>query len=226
MLFGVHPIDDDPVGGTGGTTTFSEQGYLQVLSTGLSLRSLLLSADARRLPRGCDAVFGVPAICDLGIDLSAQLELPDAPLQCFLQEVPDAPLESFLGEKSLREWLEVNEGASVDTKPFDLDAIEINPDLPPAIIARVKEIIRQYAAVFDSSSGNLPKPFDTDPVELNFRDDAQPQSIPEPRWTHATGIIIGKWGRMVLANGSLEHSKSAWASRPHMCTEGSFWSTS
>jgi hypothetical protein len=140
----------------------------------------------------------VPAISDLGVDTSAQLELPDAPLQCFLQEVPTAP-ECFLGEKALRRWLEANEGASVDTKPFDLEAIKINPDLPPAIIARVKKIILQCAAVFDSSRGTHPKPFNTDPVKLNFRADFKPQRIPEPRWTHANGMIIRKWGEGLAA---------------------------
>jgi hypothetical protein len=144
------------------------------------------------------------------------MEVPDSPLQFFLQEVPDAPLQCFLGEKALREWLDANDGASVDTKPFDLEAIEINPDLPPAIISRVKGIIRQHAAVFGSSSGTLPKPFDAAPVELNFREGFVPLSVPEPRWTHATATIIRKWAEDGLANGSLEHSASAWASRPHV----------
>jgi hypothetical protein len=63
----------------------------------------------------------VPAIADLGVGASAQLDLPDAPLQCFLQEAPTAP-ECFVGEKASRRWLEANEGASVDAKPFGFES--------------------------------------------------------------------------------------------------------
>ena len=209
LMHGIHGIDNEAVRGTGGTSVFREQGYLRVSLQGSPVEIPVWAADSSRLPRGCDAIFGMPAISDLGVDLSAQNEFPDAPLQCFLQEVPDtADLQCFLGERALREWLDANEGASVDTKPFDLSAIEINPELPPKIIDRVKEIIRQYSSVFGSSSGNLPKPFDTEPVELNFRGDFQPQTIPEPRWTHAQAKILTKHAEDGLANGSLEFSKS------------------
>jgi hypothetical protein len=163
-----------------------------------------LVADPHGLPLRCEAVFGVPAISDLGLDLNAQAETQNAPLQC------------FLGEKSLREWLDANEGASVDTKPFDLDAIEVNPDLPPEMIRRVRALLVEFAHVFDSSRGTLPKPFSTGPVRLNFCDGATPQTMPEPRWTHSLSKIIEKWAHDGLCNGSLEHSKSAWASRPHV----------
>jgi hypothetical protein len=52
LLFGVHRVDADDVRGTGGTTTFGEQGYLRVLVNGVSIEIPALVADARRLPRG------------------------------------------------------------------------------------------------------------------------------------------------------------------------------
>ena len=62
----------------------------------------------------------------------------------------------------------------------------------------------------------MPKPFDTKPVELTFKPNAKPQSIPEPRWSFAYGKIIEKWATDGLANGSLEPSQSQWANRAHI----------
>ena len=62
----------------------------------------------------------------------------------------------------------------------------------------------------------MPKPFDSKPVELTFKLNAKPQSIPEPRWSFAYGKIIEKWATDGLANGSLEPSQSQWASRAHI----------
>ena len=53
-------------------------------------------------------------------------------------------------------------------------------------------------------------------MELNFRDDAESVSIPEPRWSHAYKEVVLRWATAGLANGSLEPSKSAWASRAHI----------
>jgi hypothetical protein len=53
-------------------------------------------------------------------------------------------------------------------------------------------------------------------VELNFRPDAEPTSIPEPRWSHAHGQVVKRWAEAGLKNGSLEPSKFAWASRAHV----------
>ena len=116
----------------------------------------------------------------------------------------------------MREWLEANEGSSIETKPFDLNKIAVNPELSEEIIARIRALIQRFASVFDSSTGNLPKPFSCAPVRLNFIPNFAPQSIPEPRWTHAQAKVITKWAEDCIANGSYEHSKSAWASRPHV----------
>ena len=135
------------------------------------------------------------------------------PLQCYFGE---EQLECFLGEKKLRQWLDANDGASVDTKPFDLNAIQINPDLPTEVIKLIRKLLSDFADVFDSSDGKLPKPFQTEPIEINFVENPVPQRIPEPRWTSANSIVISKWAADGLANGSLEHSTSMWASRPHV----------
>jgi hypothetical protein len=205
-LHDVHPICDENVRGTGGVTSFNEIGHLHITIDGTVAKVPAFVASIDRLPRKCSAVLGIPGIEQMGIDVSAQLTSDTRELQC------------YLGEKTLRSWCDANEGASVDTKPFNLDAIRINPELPTTIITRVKALTLQHSDVFASSDGKLPKPFTTEPVQLNFVPDARPQSIPEPRWTHALAKVISAWGRDGLANGSLEFSKSAWASRPR-----SFW---
>jgi hypothetical protein len=119
-------------------------------------------------------------------------------------------------EATVRQWLDANDGASVDTKPFDLNAIQINPDLPAEVIQLIRKLLSDFADVFDSSDGKLPKPFQTEPIEINFVENPVPQRTPEPRWTSANSIVISKWAADGLANGSLEHSTSMWASRPHV----------
>ena len=81
---------------------------------------------------------------------------------------------------------------------------------------RVHNIIKRFAKVFEGAANTLPKPFDAPPIELQFRPDAIPQSVPEPRWSFANGKTVKKWAQDGLANGSLELSTSKWASRAHI----------
>jgi hypothetical protein len=62
----------------------------------------------------------------------------------------------------------------------------------------------------------MPKPFQAEPVELKFVDNPVPQSVPEPRWTHAQRLVLSQWAEAGLKDGSLELSTSRWASRPHI----------
>jgi hypothetical protein len=80
-----------------------------------------------------------------------------------------APLICHLGEKKLREWLTHHPDSTIDTAPFDLDAIQINPDLTPDQIRQVKAVIKQYATVFEGHENSLPKPFATEPIVLKFK---------------------------------------------------------
>ena len=99
--------------------------------------------------------------------------------------------------------------SSIDTKPFDLEAIQICPDLTVEQIKRVKAVIKQYSKVFEGHENTLPKPFATKPITLKFKENAQPQSIPQPRWTVAQKEIVTRWAEDGLRNGSLEPSTSA-----------------
>ena len=194
LLSDVRNINLDCVRGTSGTTPFQEEGILYVWQEGIVTSIPALVALESHLPRDCHALLGVPAIKDLGILLDQQKMSQGQPLQC------------FLGEKHLRIWWEANEGESVDTRPFDVSSIDVNPMLPPDILVRVSEIIQKFAKVFEGSANTLPKPFDTAPVELTFKPNAVPQSVPEPKYSYAYGKIVEKWATDGLANGSLEPS--------------------
>ncbi len=91
-----------------------------------------------------------------------------------------SPLSCHLGEKKLREWLLHHADSSIDTKPFDLEAIQICPDLTPEPeqIKRVKAVIKQYEKVFEGHENTLPIPFATEPITLNLREMPSPSPFP------------------------------------------------
>ncbi len=78
------------------------------------------------------------------------------------------------------------------------------------------KVIQKYAKVFEGHENSLPKPFAIEPITLKFKPNAQPQSIPQPRWTVAQKEIVTRWAEEGLRNGSLEPSTSAWSSRVHL----------
>jgi len=204
LLTDVEAVMPDDVRGTGSITAFSEQGYLDIFDDGRVQRVPAFVATTSNLPTNCQVLLGIPAILDLGVVLDEQKLKQNAPLVC------------HLGEKTLRAWIDSHPDESVDTKPFDINSIDVCPDLPPHVQARIRAIIEKHAACFEGQSGTLPKPFDAPPVELTFLPDAEPKSIPEPRWSFAYREVILRWAEAGLKNGSLEPSKSAWASRAHV----------
>jgi hypothetical protein len=152
-LSDVHPVLPDTVSGIAGEVVFSEEGTLNVFSAAQRRRVALptLVAPRHQIPFGCIALLGVPALQQLEVAVEQHLKLPHF-----------SPLICHLGEKKLREWLEHHPDKAVDTSPFDLSQIQINPALKPEEISRVKEVIRKYARVFEGHENSLPKPFATD----------------------------------------------------------------
>ena len=205
LLWNTRSIRPDSVEGTGGTSTFYEQGDVAIQLGGEVIYVPALAATAAHLPSDCDVLLGVPGIRQLGADITHHLDHPRSELQC------------RLGEKPLRRWLDHNNlDNNVESQPFNIAAVDINPALPADTIQRVREFLRRHARVFEGSKDSLPKPFKGPPVELCFKADAKPVSVPEPKWTHAYKAIITKWAEDGLRSGALEPSKSAWASRPHI----------
>jgi len=204
VLSNVHPVSPDQVQGSGGVSVFQEEGLLDIFADGNLTRIPALVASPSQLPSGTQALLGMPAILDLGVILDEQKLSQGAPLVC------------HLGEKTLRAWWELHKGESVDTRPFDIASIDINPELPPVFVDRILASIRKYISVFEGHQNTLPKPFDCPHIQLKFISNAEPQAVPEPRWSYAYGQIVKKWAEDGLRNGSLEPSKSSWASRPHI----------
>jgi hypothetical protein len=99
---------------------------------------------------------------------------------------------------------------------FDIDEVQVNPDLPADLKERVRALLKEYEDVFAGEQDSLPKPFAAEPVELKFVSNPEPQSVPEPRWTFEQKQILTSWAEEGLRNGSLELSASSWASRPHI----------
>ncbi len=202
----VRDVIPDLVSGLGGEASFSEEGRLHVWSQGkrqkISIPALV--APRHQLPRDCVALLGVPAIAKLDIALEQHLKLPQF-----------VPLICHLGEKKLREWLE-HPDSTPDTRPFEIDSIQICDHLSDDEISKVKAVIRAHAHVFEGHENSLPKPFHTEPITLKFKAGATPQSIPQPRWTVAQREIVKRWAAEGLRNGSLELSTSAWSSRLHL----------
>ncbi len=164
----VHPIVPDEVSGVGGSSVFSEEGTLYIFSEPKGQRVALPArvAPPHQLPRDCVALLGVPALLGLEVAIDRHLRLPQF-----------SPLICHLGEKKLREWLVHHPDSSVDTTPFDLEAILICPDLTPDQKSQVKAGIVKYAKVFEGHENSLPKPFAAEPITLKFKENAQPQSI-------------------------------------------------
>ncbi len=206
-LMDVHLIQPDEVSGVGGSASFTEEGTLYIFSEpkGQCVAIPALVSPLHQLPVECAALLGVPALLQPEVALDQHLRLPRF-----------SPLICHLGEKKLREWLVHHPNSSIDTAPFDLNTIQINPELTFDQIQVVKKVIQKYANVFEGHENSLPKPFATEPITLKFKPDAQPQSIPHPRWNVAQKEIVTRWAEEGLKNGSLDPSTSAWASRVHL----------
>jgi hypothetical protein len=207
ILHDVHQIAWEDVSNCGDSTEFTEEGTLWVFTSGSVRRIPALVATGAQLPFGCDVLLGIPGVDDLGVKLDSHRG-----------KVPEV-LECHVGEKTLRVWLEANGTHEVAKVSFDIDEVDVCPSLPESMkarVARVRELIARHADVFVGLQNSLPKPFAADPVELKFVANSEPQSIPEPRWTFAQRQILTSWAEEGLKNGSLELSKSRWASRPHI----------
>ncbi len=93
----------------------------------------------------------MPGVDDLGVKLDAHREKQLKRLEC------------NVGEKTLRTWLDTNGVQKVAKVSFDVNEVEVNPDLPGAVQTRVRAILDQYKHVFAGQQDSLPKPFATDP---------------------------------------------------------------
>jgi hypothetical protein len=204
LLHDVHPVEFEEIAHCGIETQFQEEGTLRVFLCGDVVEVPALVAVKEQLPHGCTVLLSVPGVDDLGVRLDAHRAKRLKRLEC------------NVGEKMLRTWLEANGAQKVAKVSFDVNEVDVNPELPDALQARVRGLLKQYEDVFAGLQDSRPKPFAADPVELKFVDNPEPQRIPEPRWTFAQKQVLTSWAEEGLKNGSLELSTSRWASRPHI----------
>jgi hypothetical protein len=204
LLHNVRTIAPQGISNCGDETSFNEEGVLKLLISGEVKCVPALVATKEQLPHKCHVLLGIPGLDDLGIQLDEHRGKNTKPLEC------------FVGEKTLRTWLEVNGATEVAKVSFDVSEVQINPEIPDAMQGKIRDLLAEYSDVFAGEQDSLPKPFAADPVELKFVENPSPQSIPEPRWTHAQRQILTAWAQEGLKNGSLELSTSRWASRPHI----------
>jgi hypothetical protein len=204
LLHDVHDILPEDVSTSGSSARFSREGTLKLLVNGKVVSVPSLVAEEGHLPHQCGVLLGVPGLDALGVQLDGHRKAQRLPLIC------------HVGEKILRSWLETRSSSSIDEIDFDVESIDVNPELSPGTIARVRLLLKRYEGVFEGKQNTLPKPFASEPVELKFVDDPVPQSVPEPKWTFAQKQIITQWAEAGLKDGSLELSTSQWASRPHI----------
>jgi hypothetical protein len=204
LLHDVRRIESEAINNCGDETRFTEEGTLRLFVSG-SVRELpALAASKAQLPFECEVSLGVPGVDDLGIRLDDHRARKKKRLEC------------HVGEKTLRTWWEVNGSQEVVKVSFDIDEVEVNPDLPDDFQRKVRRLLEEFRDVFAGEQSSLPKPFAADPVELKFVEDPKPQTVPEPRWTYAQKQILTSWAEEGLRNKSLELSTSRWASPPRI----------
>jgi hypothetical protein len=205
LLHDVRGISNEDISNCGDETTFNEEGVLKLLISGAIRCVPALVATEAQLSYKCDVLLGVPGVGDLGAQLDDHRGKRAKPLEC------------HVGEKALRNWLDANGAKNVAKVSFDVSEVQVNPEIPDAMQAKIRSLLDEYSDVFAGEQDSLPKPFAAEPVTLKFVDNPEPQSIPEPRWTHAQKqILLTAWAEEGLRNGFLELSTSRWASRPHI----------
>ena len=204
FLHGLHDIVADDVRGCAGQTSFAKEGTLKLLYEGEVICLPALAATREQLPRSCEISLGIPGLDSMGVSVDLHRKEQRQPLIC------------CVGEKTLGAWWEANEGQAAPAVAYEISQVDVNPDLPAAIQAKVRALLRRHEGVFEGRQVTMPKPFQAEPVELKFIDNPIPQSVPEPRWTFAQRNVLTQWIQAGLKDELLELSTSRWASRPHI----------
>jgi hypothetical protein len=96
LLHDVRPIEQGEVFNCGESTSFTEEGTLQVSVNGETVGIPALAATKAQLPSHCSVLLGMPGLDALGVMLDAHRDGKHIPLEC------------FVGERTLRTWLETN----------------------------------------------------------------------------------------------------------------------
>jgi hypothetical protein len=168
LLHDVHDIVVDKVRNASGRSEFAREGTLKVLCDGEVLCLPALVATRAQLPRLCDVLLGVSGLDSLGVCVDQHRAQQLQPLIC------------WVGEKALRTWWEANEGDAAPPVSHDITQVDVCPDLPAVIQAKVRALLQKHESVFEGRQITMPKPFSAEPVELKFVDDPKSKACPNP----------------------------------------------
>ena len=135
------------------------------------------------------------------------MNLPMISLQCWTR--PGA--ESFISESMMRSFLQRVPEAKI--KEFDHSQIDVNPDLPPGIHERYRQVCSDFADVFCGNSGEPPVLDIGPPYKIVLKPGATPFYCPRPRWSPAREQNWRRWAIAALEHGWWERTQGPWASR-------------
>ena len=192
------------------------------------------------LTGNCVALLGVDAIEKLGIDLNYAMRHhqhkwvkyldsdQDAIMRCdeakqdFIRKHV-APLTTkeltahgttFLSERVIAQYNEAHPDEFV-SKPLNLNALEINPNMPKDLQSRFREEIEKRKAAFAENSNTLPKCMNgIEPHMFKVKPGEKARPVPCPKFGPEKAKLIMKWVEWALKVKLIEKSdNTAFASR-------------
>ena len=118
LLHDVRRVDVVPIRTSSKEARFKEEGTLFLLVAGTVKGVPALVATPAQLPDQCEVLLGVPGVDDLGVQLDDHRGTKIRRLEC------------FVGERTLRTWLDANGTKEVAKISFDINEVQICPNLP------------------------------------------------------------------------------------------------
>ena len=121
---------------------------------------------------------------------------------------------TYLSERICAEYLKEHPN-EYDQVVIDPESIQIAPDVPADIRARILALIHQYEKVFADKTNVLPAEMkDVEPHKFKLKTDAVPTTVGRPHFGKAQARIIMDWIQWARANDLVEKApKTAWSSR-------------
>ncbi len=204
-----------------GEASYSEEGLVDIVDGPLSFRTVpaLIAQNPDQLPTSTHLLLGVPQINELDVKCDVHRKQRGLPLQSYDADSDfafDTTLHCRMAEKDLLRWAECNPEQPVGGVQYSHHDVDINPDLPAAEYAALRQASADFPSVFDAAKGSLPALADNPPVDLNFKPTWKHVSVPIPKWGPGATAVLTRSAKEMLACGLYAKSKSPSASRPHI----------
>ena len=212
------------------TFTVMKEGKPVVIDT--------VRADPAMFRNGCIALLGVDALATLGVDINYHMDSDKhldvkyrenasnneickrAKEQALAKYPAYKQLEraviknTYLSERVCAEYLEKNPNEYAK-ESIDVESVQLSPDIPAEIRAKIMSLIKQYQAVFASNTNELPKPMEgVEPHKFKLKTDAVPSQVGRPHFGKAQAKIINDWLDWAKTEGLVEPARTtSWSSR-------------